>query len=100
MTYLRRWEASYLSGLAKLPGEYLRNRVRSTTTMLAGNPYMEPSVPVEGAIRAVDVENTVVVVYEICPRSILMFLQVTPYGGSTAVHATARRVLEELRAET
>lgn len=100
MTHIRRWSSAYLSTLRKIPDEWLVNRIRSTTTLLAGNPYMEPSIPVEGSIRAIDVENTAVLLYEIGPGAILMFLSVDMYDPQAQIGApreTARKVLAELR---
>lgn len=103
MTHIRRWSPEYLSALQKIPSEWLVNRIRSTTTLLAGNPYMEPSIPVEGSIRAIDVANTAVLLYEIGPGAILLFLRVDLYDQTAQAatpRETARKVLTELRAES
>lgn len=83
MTYRRVWGDKYLSDLAALPSEELRTKVRSMTTMLAGNPYLEPSRSVTGPVRSIDVVGQVLL-YQICPGAELLFLAVSPHSEATA----------------
>lgn len=84
MTYRRAWGDKYLLDLAALPSEELRTKVRSMTTILAGNPYLEPSKSIDGPVRSIDVVGQVVLMYQICPESELLFLSVSPHSEATA----------------
>jgi hypothetical protein len=96
MTYLRKWDARYLADLGQLPDEALRTKVRSMTTLLAGNPFLEPSSRVQDAVRAIDVQGRAVLMYRIEPCTVLRFLRVFVYGTHLP-KVMSREVLEELR---
>jgi hypothetical protein len=85
--------------LAALPDEGLRTKVRSMTTLLAGNPYLAPSEPVEGAVRSIDVVGRVLLVYRICSGANLEFLSVTPYADTAANRKSDRDPMEEAHTE-
>jgi len=88
MTYRRCWGKEYLSDLNALESG-LRTKVRSMTTLLAGNPYLPPSVAVKDAVRAIDVQHQAVLVYRIDPRAVLTFLLVRSYDSASPADVSA-----------
>jgi hypothetical protein len=78
VTFLRKYTDEYVRDLARMGDVRLRTRVRSTSALLAGNPYLSGSQALDGAKRVICVEGRVWVEYEIRPKSVLMFLAVRP----------------------
>lgn len=82
MTFKRVWSPQYIEQIKAISDEKLRTSVRTTTTLLAGNPWMAPSEALSGSLRTIGVKGRATITYEVCPRSVLKFhdVMVSPQG--------------------
>lgn len=71
MTY-KRWRSEvYLAQMKAISDDDLRTKIRTTATLLAGNPWMAPSVSLYESMRSISVKGMATLTYEICPKAVL-----------------------------
>ena len=81
MTYLKDHKPLACDGIAKIPNDRDRQKVRTMITLLAGNPELALSELQSDGTRKVTTENGYVVHYAALPTRVLEIYSVEPRGA-------------------